>query len=137
MDSYQGRSAELWIHMLRDPNRKRREQAIDALAHIGQPAVVSLVRFFVHGRGADKHWALVCLGKIGPDAAEAVPVVMKGLRDPHPDVRKAARTALERIDLAAAMRRAGFWRRFRYWCSRLTHPLSHGRQALAKRGGSR
>lgn len=124
MNSFQGRPAELWIQMLRDPNPRRREQATHALVRIGPPAVTALVYLYVHGHNSDRKAVLTCLSRLGGDAKEALPVVMKALKDPHPDLRKAARKAFEKIDPDAAIRRAGFWRRLRYWCRRLTRSTS-------------
>jgi HEAT repeat protein len=124
MDSFQGRPAELWVQLLRDPNPKRRMQATEALQHIGAKAIKPLIRLYVHGHTAERRSVLLCLGKMGPDALEALPVVKKALSDPHLELRRAARKAFERIDPDTAIQSASLWRKLRYWCSRWTRSAS-------------
>lgn len=51
--------------------------------------------------------AVALLGDLGADGKEAVPVILRALRDRHPSVRSAAQTALKKVDPEAA-RKAGY-----------------------------
>lgn len=78
------------------------QTAADALARIGPAAVRSLVEVVERQPGAARHRALEILARIGPGAAEAVPVLREMLRDSDPDTRRLAARALGQIGPAAA-----------------------------------
>ncbi len=118
MAVYNGRSAELWVQLLRDNNVKRREEAVHALGRLGAESVAPLVRLFAHGKTVDRHWVLEALAEIGPAARPALPLVRKSVHDPHSVIRRAARRALARIDPASA---SPTWKRFRRWIARVLH----------------
>ena len=121
------RSVQYWLEMLRDHSIKRRRQAVEALGAIGYPAVIGIVRFYRDGRSADRYWALRALERIGPHARDAIPVIKVALKSEHPEIRAAARAALENIDPKAAGQVLGFWYRVRRWIRR--HGLIRRRHA--------
>jgi HEAT repeat protein len=49
-------------------------------------------------QGSSAEYAAYWLGKIGPDAKEALPELKETLKDGRADVKKAAREALQKID---------------------------------------
>lgn len=128
MDVYEGRSVELWTQMLKDPNRKRREEAVHALGQIGAPAVMPLVRMFVQGKTEDRHWAVTALAEVGLPARPALPAIQKALKDPHPQIRRAARLAVRRIDPDSTR---GAWSHLGRWLRRFFVPSREGSERRA------
>jgi HEAT repeat protein len=73
--------------------------AAHALAGIGPPVVPELIAVF-RGRRAgtnQRRGAAVALGLIGPDAKDAIPALVRALRDKSPLVRSEAAVALGKI----------------------------------------
>jgi len=78
------------------------ETAFDSLGRIGRAAVPTLVRTLQHDEPEHHASAARLLGRIGPDAEDAVSALMESLKDPNVAVRKASARALGEIGPAAA-----------------------------------
>ncbi len=71
---------------------------MDALARIGQPAVPELVKALGHTEPVVRRQAVEVIGRIGPDANDAVSALVYTLdADENEEVRKAAVRALGQI----------------------------------------
>ncbi len=70
----------------------------DVVVGIGAPAIPSLLKALKHADPTVRRWATTVLGAIGPDAEDAVHAVRQLLSDSDPEVRRAARQALESIE---------------------------------------
>ena len=75
---------------LEDVDPSIREAAAEALVLIGKGGVESICKHLESGRPQTRQLALACLGKIGPDARPALPLVKKRLADEDPDVKRIA-----------------------------------------------
>jgi HEAT repeat protein len=82
------------------------DTAIDALARIGAPAVPEMINTLRHPDPRMRLRAVEVLGRIGPDASDAVSALVAVLDDEDPQVRKAAIRSLGQIgpDARAAVR---------------------------------
>jgi len=75
-----------------------RSEASHALVEIGEPAVPVLIRVLEEGKNEFAiNSALVALGKVGPDAKDAVPAIMKLFSNPHLDILLHAAVTLGKI----------------------------------------
>ncbi len=84
------------LRALKDGDVQR--YAAEALGRIGRSAVQPLIDLAVRGKSeAVRLGAIRGLGKLGPVAKSAVPVLLKCLRDKSADVRKATARALPEI----------------------------------------
>lgn len=92
---YTDKTPEEWVRLLGHRNSQVRDQAIDALLQYGPEQIPPLVRV-----AADKSnptarlSAIRALGAFGPQAAEAIPVLVEALEDQSWDGRDAAAEAL-------------------------------------------
>jgi HEAT repeat protein len=73
------------------------DPAVDALAKIGPKAVPDLVNGLYQRQAQVRLTSAMALGRIGPPAKEAIPMLGKLLRDQSSEVRKAASEALLKI----------------------------------------
>lgn len=86
----------------RDEERGVREEALRALAKCGKPAVPTLIEALRKNFSNDVQIeATKALGQIGPDAKEAVPVLLPLLKDNEEEIRRVAEEALKAIDPSA------------------------------------
>jgi HEAT repeat protein len=74
-----------------------REQAVEALAKIGTPAVQPLIDQLTNRTPAVRIGAAQALGKLGPKAKAAIPVLARLRNHPVPEVRQAIRDAMDAI----------------------------------------
>jgi hypothetical protein len=84
---------------LADPDPEVQEKAIRSLGAYGargRDAVTDLLPFLSHERRTLRRAAVWTLGRIGPEAKEAVPDLTKALEDSG-EIRRAARWALDQI----------------------------------------
>jgi HEAT repeat protein/lysophospholipase L1-like esterase len=91
------------VAKLDDPDERVRWRAADALAKIGLGAdsVDALVRLVCEVRSPGRGMAAEALGRLGPEAASAVPELIAATSDRRPEVRWRAVWALGRIGPAA------------------------------------
>lgn len=95
--------SDLQMQMLTDAanNAIRESQLRTAMVSlfgsIGSPAVQPLIGSLNDASPSVRQWAAEALGKIGPDAGDAVPALKVALSDDNENVRKAARSALDLI----------------------------------------
>jgi HEAT repeat protein len=73
------------------------QAAADALVAIGPSTVPALIRSLASDDRIEREAAANTLGRLGPDARDAVPALQTTLRDPHGWVRDAAARALRAI----------------------------------------
>jgi HEAT repeat protein len=101
-----GRSTGYWIEQLRAQNATDRLHAVHALQERRgdtQQVVAALTTALKDEDAFVRRDAAHALGKFGPDAADATPVLTAAaLRDHNAHVRKAASDAVKKIDPAAA-----------------------------------
>ncbi|MBN1444337.1 MAG: HEAT repeat domain-containing protein [Planctomycetes bacterium] len=76
-----------------------RSSAIQALACIGEPAVLPLRRMLSHEDFRTRREAAQALGDIGPAAADALEALEALRSDPSPSVRFSARRAAQRVSV--------------------------------------
>lgn len=88
------------IEELKSSEEKVRAAAVDALRTIGKPAVRLLVQAAQSDDALQRWGALAALGETGDPSA--VPVLLRALRDPNPDVRAVAAASLGRLRYVAA-----------------------------------
>ena len=88
--------------LARDPEQSVRRQAVDALGHCGKPAVGPLIESLKDLNKDILIEATYSLGRLGTNAAAAVPALILLLKDDDDDVKKAAAEALKKIDPKAA-----------------------------------
>jgi HEAT repeat protein len=74
-----------------------RTAASQALAAIGKPAVPDLIRLLKSGDTNVRSRSAWALGKIGPDAKEAIPALTQAAKDPEASVWTEAREAIIKI----------------------------------------
>jgi HEAT repeat protein len=101
------------LQVIRNGEDAEQRLAITVVATVGKPDKQTLATVLPFldkelrvGWKADRRWAAEQLGKLGADAAPAVPELLNALRDPIGEVQQAAATALRKIDPEAA-RKAG------------------------------
>jgi HEAT repeat protein len=80
---------------LEDSDSRVREAAAEALAILGEPAVEPLGKYVDSKRPATRQLAIACLGKIGPAAKSALPLVEKHLADEDVEVQKVAQAVVK------------------------------------------
>ena len=92
------------VERLNDPDERVRWRAADALAKIGRDgaSVGQLASLVQDAKGVGRGLAAEALGRVGPAARSAVPVLVAAASDARPDVRWRAIWALGRIGPAAA-----------------------------------
>jgi len=75
-------------------------RAIDAISEVGKPAVPALIQAVDNPRM--RFWAVLVLNNLGPDAAEAIPSLLRALEeDPKPELRMEILLTLGNIGSAA------------------------------------
>lgn len=82
--TYQGNSTSAWASAMRSDSAGMRQQAADALVAIGRPAVPHLIEI-VKDTSASvevRCIAIESLGRLGLEAAEAVPAMSDAMSDP-------------------------------------------------------
>jgi HEAT repeat protein len=84
--------------LLRDPERDVRQEVLDALGQCGKPAVAPLMESLKDLDSNILVHAAESLGRIGPDAKEAVPTLRLLLKDDVEEVRNVAAAALKKIN---------------------------------------
>ena len=90
----------LLTRLLQDAEPSVVLRAIDALSEFGKDAVPALIEALQNPRM--RYWAILVLNEIGPDAADAVPALVRVLQeDKDPEVRMEALLALGNIGPAA------------------------------------
>jgi hypothetical protein len=97
---YEGRPAIFWINQLQDKNPIFRQQAVQALEHIGpaEAAVVpALAGMLKDPSGGVRLGTALALGRFGPAAKAAIPEIIGSLRDSDRYVRVNAVRALGTI----------------------------------------
>jgi HEAT repeat protein len=92
--------------LVNDSSYANSTMAARALIRIGPPAVASVVPLLQDPRAAVRKTAAEILGRIGPEAKEAVPALTRALTDTDRGVRLQATTALGQIDPGNAAVRA-------------------------------
>ena len=83
--------------MLPDGLAGHKKEALYELSLCGRPAVETLEKFLCDQDAERRAIAACALGRIGPDAAEAIPALEVLLRDPDEFTRIVAAQALKRI----------------------------------------
>ena len=129
---FQGKSLSFWLELLKDHDTNRQREAAAVLACMGLPAIHPLVKMFKDGHHSDRCWAIRVLGRMGPQARIAVPIVLMALRDADEDVRGEAAEALERIDPKAAAQERSRWFRMRRWFKRTFLPAAKRKADAAR-----
>jgi HEAT repeat protein len=92
----QSRVMELELSMLRELEASSR--ASDLIVSIGAPAVPTLIQSLSDTNAEVRRWAATVLGRIGPEAFEALENLRQALRDSDVDVATAARQAIDQIE---------------------------------------
>src|SRR5262245_30942806 len=69
------------VEALKDKDRDVRQAACTALGNLGQEAVKPLIEALKNDDKATQAAAIEALGKIGPNASDAVPALIKALKD--------------------------------------------------------
>src|SRR5262245_12186557 len=96
------RTADDWLHQLKEPDVVLRRQACRELADLPADAgrtVPALAEALRDENRYVRHDAAAALGKLGPAAAAyAVPGLVAALKDREKTVRTAAAAALKRVD---------------------------------------
>src|SRR5262245_51036639 len=90
---FQARPTRFWTRSLR-------AEAVDRLTNGGSDAVPVLVEM-LRGSTAARDAAEI-LGKMGPDAADAGPAMVAGVRDADPHVQAVCAAALAKVGVPAA-----------------------------------
>ena len=88
-------------NLLRSPDDNLANQAARSLAQIGQPSVSALASAAKDGDSTTSLRALWALSLIGPEAKEALPVLVKLLDHPHERIKAGALYALGEMGPAA------------------------------------
>ncbi len=83
-------AAEELAQALEDGDGSVREVAAEALVEVGAPAVEPLLKQVDSKTARTRQLAIACLGKLGPEAKAALPLVEKHLTDEDPEVKKVA-----------------------------------------------
>ena len=92
----QSRVMELELSMLRELEASSR--ATEAIVSIGAPAVPTLIQYLSDSSPEVRRWAATALGRIGPEAFEALESLRQAMRDSDVDVATAARQAIDQIE---------------------------------------
>lgn len=90
------RVAELELSLLHELERSAK--ATEAIVATGAAAVPALISVLSDPEPELRRWAATVLGRIGPDAVDAVDSLRQTLRDSDADVVRAARLALDQIE---------------------------------------
>ena len=92
------------IHDINDESMRVRRQAAEALGMVGSEAaaVPALIDALGDEVGGVLRSVVLTLARVGPEAAEAVPALVRALRDPDKHVRGKAAHALHRINTPEA-----------------------------------
>jgi HEAT repeat protein len=85
-----------------DPEQAVREAAVQTIASIGAESVPLLIRFLGHSCKYVRRNAVWSLGKLGPDAVQAVPMLCLAVRDLDPRTAGGAIQALGMIGRVTA-----------------------------------
>lgn len=85
------------IEDLKNDNQKNRQQAIEALGKIGEPAVPALIEALKDKDKRVRLGATQAIGNIGFKAKAVVPLLIETLHDSDQEVRQGASDALGRI----------------------------------------
>jgi hypothetical protein len=96
LEQTQAQLAVLEISMLRE--MERTTEAATALINTGPAAVPALIVLLADQRPELRRWAATILGRMGPEAIDAVDDLLRALEDRDVEVRQAARAALEEIE---------------------------------------
>lgn len=82
--TYQGNTVSAWASALRSDNPGLRQQAADALVAIGPPAVWHLIKVVEDPNASvtTRCIAIESIGRLGPQATDAVPALSNALSDP-------------------------------------------------------
>ncbi|MGB3764421.1 MAG: HEAT repeat domain-containing protein [Ornithinimicrobium sp.] len=100
-------SIPLLVDRLGDPDLSSRDAMTNTLTQFGAPAVPSVVSALTAGDANIRSHAAEVLCFIGsPSAKEAIPALIRGLQDEHPDVRLAITLALRELVAHPAARQA-------------------------------
>jgi HEAT repeat protein len=83
---------------LEDNDPRVREAAAEALANLGEAAVEPLGKYVDSKKAPTRQLAIACLGKIGPDAKAALPLVEKHLSDEDAEVRRVAEAVVRILE---------------------------------------
>jgi HEAT repeat protein len=94
----QERGLALLFRKLDAPSPTLHEPALEALVQLGTLAISPLIERLTHKDGRVRARAATALGRIGPPAHEALPVLLRASVDMLDEVRPKARKALEQID---------------------------------------
>lgn len=87
------------VSALAKPDDELQASASKALLDIGKPAVPVLVAALEKSASVQqKRYLIFTLGKLGPLAADAIPVLKKTRRDPNPTIAQLAAAALKLIE---------------------------------------
>jgi HEAT repeat protein len=86
------------IRRLGNPDKRVQQEAVKALAQMGQTAVPALAEALKHKDSVVRTNAAQALVQIGPKAKAAVPALAEALKDKEPSVRGAAAEALRKIE---------------------------------------
>ncbi len=88
--------------LLEGKDEHLRKLSLQAAAGIGQPAFEPLLRSYLRGDPWCRLDAAEALAGLGPEARPAIPFLVKGLLDAHPEAQAAAERALKKIDTTTA-----------------------------------
>jgi len=91
------------LQALEDPSPTVRGPAIEDLIRVGAPVVPALAARLGHGEACVRQAAVLALGDIGLDAAQALTALVRAAVDRDDGVRRTASTALARVDPAWAI----------------------------------
>ena len=86
----------LCVKLLEDSDPGVRVRVLNAVAEAGPKAVPGLIAALKNDKAA--YWACLVLREIGPAAKDAVPALVKRLRDSRPEIRREAILALAAVE---------------------------------------
>lgn len=89
----------LCVKLLEDADAGVRVRVLSAISDAGAQAVPGLIEALDNEQAT--YWACVLLRDLGPAAKDAVPSLVKKLKDPRPEIRREAVLALGAMDKAA------------------------------------
>ena len=85
------------IEALDDADVETRQNIALTLANLGEAATPGLLEALAHNKPERRMGAAFALGQIRPTAKDAVPALIKALKDPEPGVRRQVSYALSRM----------------------------------------
>jgi HEAT repeat protein len=91
----------LCVKLMEDPDPGVRMRILNAIADAGPKATTGLIFALKNDSTADDYWALLALREIGPAAKDAMPAVVKMLKDPRAEIRREAILTLAAMEEAA------------------------------------